>query len=59
MSGGTHPTHSLTADTPPSSAILRYDPDTEKWTEAGEMRESKSSHAVTTINIKEVAPYCQ
>ena len=39
--------------------ILVYNPDTEGWSPAGKMRERRSAHAVTTVNIAEVQPYCQ
>ena len=38
--------------------ILVYNPDTEGWSPAGKMRERRSAHAVTIVNIDEVQPYC-
>ena len=39
--------------------ILVYNPDTEGWSPAGKMREERSLHALTIVNIDEVQPYCQ
>ena len=42
-----------------SDTILVYNPDTEGWSSAGKMRERRYLHAVATVNIAEVQPYCQ
>ena len=39
--------------------ILVYNPETEGWRSAGNMRERRWSHAVTVVEIEKVVPYCQ
>ena len=39
--------------------ILEFRPDTEDWSLAGRMVESRSDHAVSTINFEDVREWCK
>ena len=38
--------------------ILEYDPETDKWTEVGTMREARYRHAVSVVDLRNYADYC-
>ena len=38
--------------------IWKYDANTEKWEEVGQMSEARSDHAVTTVANKDIVKYC-
>ena len=38
--------------------ILEYDPETEKWTQIGTMREERLGHAVSVVDFEDYADFC-
>ena len=40
------------------SDILKYDPETEEWTQTGSMREARGSHAVSVVDFGNYARWC-
>ena len=38
--------------------ILEYDPETEKWTQIGTMREARDDHAVSVVKYEDYAEWC-
>ena len=41
-----------------SDEILQFHPDTEEWSLAGRMMETRWDHAVSTINFEDVRDHC-
>ena len=38
--------------------ILEYDPETKKWTQISTMREARGNHAVSVVNYRDYADFC-
>ena len=45
-------------DENPGNDILEYDPETEKWTQIGTMREERLGHAVSVVDFEDYADFC-
>ena len=39
--------------------ILEYEPETEKWTQIGTMREARSGHGVSVVDFRDYVDSCQ
>ena len=39
--------------------ILEYDPETEEWTQIGTMREARYGHAVSVVDFRDYAEFCE
>ena len=42
-----------------SNDILEYDPETEEWTQIGTMREARYGHAVSVVDFRDYAEFCE
>ena len=59
VSGGRAGSGVVQSDYVYHDTILVYNPETEGWSPAGNMRKGRGEHAVTVVEMEKVAPYCQ